>query len=755
MSTLALALAFLVQAPPPPPPAQDGPPAEKRGVLRQSEAMSPGYTLFGPLRSKSTYLVDAAGNAVHEWKSDATPGQSVYLLPNGHLLRCERVDSEVFSGGGQGGRVREYDWDGKVVWEYVCADATKLHHHDIEPMPNGNVLVIAWELKTEAECLAAGRSPQLLHAKALWPDMVLEIEPVRPSGGKVVWEWRAWDHLVQDRDAQLPNFGDVAASPHRIDVNISTLAPEPTKEELEELEKLRKLGYVGDDASRGGDRGGPPGRGADWFHCNAIDYSPELDMIVLSSRELSELWFIDHSTTSEEARGSTGGRWGRGGDLLFRWGNPRWSKAPGERTLFGQHDAQWIPAGFPGAGNLLLFNNGERDEREWSSADELAMPFTADTLKNAFAAEGGVKVELVSTHRSPDFCGHISGAQRLSNGNTLVCAGETGRVIEFTPAGEVAWEFLSPFAGTENVGPGGPGGRRGPPGGPPPDGDRRGPPGGDRRGPPGGGRGPGGGGGGPGDARAMFRATRIAPDYPGVAALAQPAAPSEPAKQVETAPAAPQTPSSGRVLFEGEKPEPKPLAVDAAKSEGCGSVDTQDQSLLFGANGGIANVVVTVELAGATVKPLEKPMVLDQKTCRFEPHVTVVPVGTTVEYRNSDAISHNVHSYPSKNEGLNKMVGAGAAEVQKLDKEDRIEIKCDIHPWMNSWLVVANTNHFAVTGSDGSFTLTGLPPGEHKARFWHEKLGKAEATLVVDAAGNVTPIEVKLGLEKKGGGRKR
>ena len=767
MTILAFALAALVQAPPPPPPAQDNGASEKRGLLNKSDAMSPGYTLFAPLRSKSTYLVDASGTAVHEWKSDAPPGQSVYLLPNGHLLRCERVDSEVFSGGGQGGRVREYDWDGALVWEYVCADATKLHHHDIEPMPNGNVLVIAWELKTEAECLAAGRSPQLLHAKELWPDMVLEIEPVRPSGGKVVWEWHAWDHLVQDRDEKLPGFGDVAASPQRIDVNISTLAPEPTKEELEELDKLRKLGYVGDDAPRGDDRGGPPGRGADWFHCNSIDYSPELDMIVLSSRELSELWFFDHSTTTEEARGASGGRWGRGGDLLFRWGNPRWSKAQGERTLFGQHDAQWISAGLPGAGNILVFNNGERDEREWSSADELAMPFTADTLKDAFAAAGGVKVELVSTQRSPDFCGHISGAQRLPNGNTLLCAGETARVIEFTPQGEVAWEFLSPYVGTEAPsGPGGrrgpPGGpppdgdRRGPPGGPPPDGDRRGPPGGDRRGPPGGGRGPG-GGGGPADARAIFRATRIAPDFPGVAALAKPAEVSEPAKQVEMAPApAPeQLPSSGRVLFDGEKPAPKPLVIDAAKSDGCGSVDTQDQGLLVGANGGIANVVVTVELARAAVKAADKPLVLDQKTCRFEPHIAIVPVGTTVEYRNSDAISHNVHSYPSKNEGLNKMVGAGAFESQKLDKEDRIEIKCDIHPWMNSWLIVVNTNHFALTDAEGAFTLTGLPPGEHKARFWHEKLGKAEATLVVDAAGNVTPVEVKLGGERKGGRGKR
>lgn len=211
----------------------------------------------------------------------------------------------------------------------------------------------------------------------------------------------------------------------------------------------------------------------------------------------------------------------------------------------------------------------------------------------------------------------------------------------------------------------------------------------------------------------------------------------------------------GKVVLDGEKPEVKPLEIDKAKSEGCGTVDTQDQSLIFSKEGGIANVVVTVEIAGKEVKPAEKPVVLDQKTCRFEPHVMIVPVGTTVEFKNSDSISHNVHTYPQKNDQLNKMVASGKTEVQKLDKEDRIEIKCDIHPWMNSYLVVANTNFYAVTGADGSFKIEGLPAGEHKAKFWHEKLGKAEATIKVDADGKVAPVEVKMSLEKKGGGRKR
>jgi plastocyanin len=215
---------------------------------------------------------------------------------------------------------------------------------------------------------------------------------------------------------------------------------------------------------------------------------------------------------------------------------------------------------------------------------------------------------------------------------------------------------------------------------------------------------------------------------------------------------------AGKVVFEGEKPELKPLTIDAEKSKGCAkegeSMDTTDQSLLIGANGGIANVVVTVEVDGATVKAPEAPVHLDQKTCRFEPHVTVVPVGTKLELLNSDSISHNVHLFPGKNAGFNQTISAGAKQSYSVDKEDRIEVKCDIHPWMNAWLIVANTPYYAVTGPDGSFAIEGLPAGEHKVEYWHEKLGKQKGTIKVAEGGAIEPVEVKMTLEKKGG-RKR
>lgn len=218
-------------------------------------------------------------------------------------------------------------------------------------------------------------------------------------------------------------------------------------------------------------------------------------------------------------------------------------------------------------------------------------------------------------------------------------------------------------------------------------------------------------------------------------------------------------PAGARVVFEGEKPQVKPLVIEAEKAKGCTheghSMDTTDQSLMIDSGGGISNVVVTVDAPGAKLVVPEKPVELDQKSCRYEPHITIVPAGTTVEYANSDSVSHNVHIYANKNEAFNQTIGAGAKASRKYDKAESIEIKCDIHPWMNAYLVVVDTPYYAVTGADGSFSVPGLPAGEYKAKFWHEKLGKTDAQIKVGADGKIEPIEVKMGVEKKGGGRKR
>ena len=166
---------------------------ERKGLLRHEGGAFEGYTLFAPLRSTTTYLIDMRGTVVHEWKGDYPPGHAVYLLDNGHLLKCARgPDRGAFHGGGLGGLIREFDWDGNLVWEFSYSDDKRCQHHDIEPLPSGNVLILAWEKKTNAEAIAAGRDPELLDGGELWPDQVVEVKAEGKRGGKVVWEWHVW-----------------------------------------------------------------------------------------------------------------------------------------------------------------------------------------------------------------------------------------------------------------------------------------------------------------------------------------------------------------------------------------------------------------------------------------------------------------------------------------------------------------------------------------------------------------------------------
>jgi hypothetical protein len=423
------------------------PPRLPRGLIASRPGVTPGYVLFNPTLSDTTYLVDNQGRAVHRWKTPFGPGGDLELLPNGHLLRAGRDPENLrFKAGGTGGILQELDWDGRVVWEWRLSDDRRVHHHDVTALANGNLLLLAWEVRSPDEARRAGRRQDLIPEQGLWVDYVLEIEPVRPDGARVVWEWHVWDHLIQDHDPQAANHGDPAEHPERIDVNADAGAPpiDPAQ-----LEQLKALGYVHPDAT-------PRELRSDFLHVNTVAYHPRLDQIALSVPVLGEIWIVDHSTTAEQARGSTGGRAGRGGGLLYRWGNPASYRrgsadASGVKRLFYQHDVRWIPDGEAGAGNLTVFNNGhDRPEGPWSSVDEWTPPLDPD---GRYARNGGAwgPTELAWQYRAPHppdfFAPFVSGAHRIANGNTLVCLGTDGTILELTRAGEVVWEFRNPFSG--------------------------------------------------------------------------------------------------------------------------------------------------------------------------------------------------------------------------------------------------------------------------------------------------------------------
>ncbi len=374
------------------------------GVISINSDTASGYTLFTPLSGKDTYLIDNFGREINSWKSDKLSGASVYLLEDGSLLRCESLQNMSFNAGGSGGRVKKFSWDGSVTWTYDYSSSTYCQQHDCEPLPNGNVLILAWEMKNQSEVSAAGRTT----TGNLWPDHLIEVKPSGSSGGEIVWEWHVWDHLVQDKDAGKANYGVVEDHPELVDVN-----------------------YIAHRNSSG-----------DWMHTNAVDYNEEFDQVMITVRYFDEVWIIDHSTTKEEAASHSGGKYGKGGDLLYRFGNPAAYKSgsSSDRILFLQHDAHWIPDGRPGAGNVMVFNNGETSNR--SSVDEFKLP--VDDEGNYDMDKAPEKVWSYTA--SGFFAQNMSSGQRMVNGNTLICDGPHGKVFEvyLNCPEKKLWEYTSP-----------------------------------------------------------------------------------------------------------------------------------------------------------------------------------------------------------------------------------------------------------------------------------------------------------------------
>ena len=400
------------------------------GVVFCNENATIGYTLFAPMPSKTTYLIDQEGRFIHSWTSPGNhrPALSAYLLPDGDLLRTANTANTAvgnFSGGGTSGKLERISWDGTLEWSWEYDGPTYINHHDIEPMPNGNILLIAWEEKTEEEAIQAGRNPEIAsdspgEEQHVWPDHIIEVEPVGTSDANIVWEWHAWDHLIQDYDPTKDNYGVVEDHPELIDINY--------------------VGGVEDNAGR-----------ADWMHCNGIDYNPVLDQIAISCRSMHEVYIIDHSTTTEEAAGHSGGASGKGGDLLYRWGNPQvYDKGlSSDQQLFGQHDVNWIEEGHPFAGGLSIFNNGNGRYPSYSSV-EVLLP----TIENGgYALETNGTFGPATSDWSWDmgesmYSGSISGVHLMHNGHMLVTHGTKGTLFEVDEQGDVVWQYIDPIGST-------------------------------------------------------------------------------------------------------------------------------------------------------------------------------------------------------------------------------------------------------------------------------------------------------------------
>jgi len=356
------------------------------------------YTLYATQNGTTANLLDTNGNIYHTWTFPSTKktGYSTYMLPGGSLMRTVARAGNSFSGGPICGEVQKVDWNGNVVWDFVYSTTTYCTHHDICPMPNGNVLLIAYESKTAAEVTQAGSSKNIV----MWPDKIVEIKPTGATTGDVVWEWHAWDHLVQNYDNTKSNYySSIVNHPELLNINYKTAQ--------------------------------------DWIHMNGISYNEELSQVCFSSHFLNEIYVIDHSTTTAEAATHSGGKSGKGGDLLYRWGNPPAYGANATATINAVHDAHWIPKGCPNAGYLVGFSN-EGISATQSAVFQVSPPYNgytyAITQGQAYTPTSYTKVHACKGHTK-----NMGGSQQLPNGNMLVCIAQAGYIYEIDSSGNLLW----------------------------------------------------------------------------------------------------------------------------------------------------------------------------------------------------------------------------------------------------------------------------------------------------------------------------
>ena len=385
-------------------------------IQHDANSLDDGYVLFAPMGNTTTYLIDKCGKQIKTWPSSYNPALSVYLLPDGTLLRTGNANNTTFNVGGKGGIIQKIDWNGNVTWTYTISTATKCQHHDVKALPNGNVLIIAWESKTNTEAISMGRNPNLVPA-TVWSEQIIEVQPTGLTTGTIVWEWHLWDHLIQDFDATKPNSGIVNQNPQLININYGASATN-----------------------------------SDWIHLNSIDYNAELDQILVSSHSFDEVWIIDHSTTTAEAASHTGGNSGKGGDLLYRWGNPLAYKngVVADKKLFKQHNAIWIPSEYPFEKQLMIFNNGlGRPGGNYSTVEIITPPVDGYTYTPTLPyLPTATSWNFNNENPASLYAQNISSSQMLSNGNVLVCNGPAGTFIEVNSSGETVWKYINPVTPT-------------------------------------------------------------------------------------------------------------------------------------------------------------------------------------------------------------------------------------------------------------------------------------------------------------------
>lgn len=330
------------------------------------------------------YLVDKTGTRLQSWNFELNFGNDVELLSDGSIIALFKPRTTEIGFGGYGGVLRKFDPSGTLVWEYELNTENFLLHHDFLILPNDNIIVLVWERIPFDEATAQG----FPRTTDIFTEKLIEINP---NTNEVVWEWRSWEHKVQDLDSEAPNFGNVTEQFQKIDLNYNS------------------------------------NENGDIMHANGIEYDPVKKLLYMSVNFYSEVWVIDHDLTTEDAQGSAG-------DLKYRFGNPSAYKGSGSRLFYNNHHPNLVTLHPESQGNFMLYMNGTEEEQ--SVAFEFALP-------DSFVNQDGVlnDPQIVWSYTHPDlFYGKLSGVIRLANGNTLICEGDYG-YWEVTPDKRVVWKY--------------------------------------------------------------------------------------------------------------------------------------------------------------------------------------------------------------------------------------------------------------------------------------------------------------------------
>ncbi len=346
------------------------------------------YILVADTNSQGAYIINHDGDEIYDWQFNRSLGNDINLLDDGSLVVCLKGDNPGITFGGYGGIMRKINADQSIDWEvsYYSGD-DYMAHHDVEYLSNGNIIFPVWEKITATEANSLGFSENI----DVFPDAIIEMNPLTEE---VVWEWHVIDHLIQDYDSTKENYGVVADNPNKIDINYNNTQTN-----------------------------------GDLMHFNGLTLDETNDILYITVNNYSEVWVLDHSTTTEEASSSTGGTYNLGGDLIYRFGNPLAYDNPGDVTLNNVHYPNLLDTG-----NMLVYANDVYDNQSEIVEYELNPPYQLIAGENN---EPTVPWTFTDTEL---YSAGLGSAVRMSNGNTLIAEGRDGTIWEVSDDGEVLWK---------------------------------------------------------------------------------------------------------------------------------------------------------------------------------------------------------------------------------------------------------------------------------------------------------------------------